>query len=159
MKLYHSSFKQHSPQTVICAKGENNLYPVAIEKIEAQCPEGKPSRAKAVFAANSPVWAYLFAEAQYQESLIFLYEVKMTISCRAPMCIVHEINKRIQSENDYQDLVNEYWNPKMEWNFYEYFGPELHIIKPTELPSEMDLTVARLKYSADVKQASSVNFI
>lgn len=150
MCLYHATLSQLNIGDVLNATNTQNTYVQAVVEIEKCKPTSSPSRSVALFATDSPEKAYLYAEKEFGASAIIeVYEVEMPINYKAPMCLVHQIHKRIQANSLYSHLVSEYWNSKMNWHFYEYFGPEIRIIAKCSKPKTSDVFREDIRYKND----------
>jgi hypothetical protein len=85
-----------------------------------------------------------------------IYEVEMEVFHRAPFGILHEISSRLKMGRSIDNLVAEYWDPKANWSFYEYFGPSFHVISQVQAADSLnELVVYTLSYGKDVELSKS----
>ncbi|HBK43039.1 MULTISPECIES: hypothetical protein [unclassified Polynucleobacter] len=154
MRLFHGSrvaleFKEYR------ALNLTSYYPDVVTALEKGRPIIKPSRSLCLFAADSAAWATRFMYGQGVNSSL-IYEVEMEVFHRAPFGIVHEINSRLKVEGSIDNLVAEYWDPKANWSFYEYFGPSFRVISQVQAADSLnELTVCTLSYGRDTELSKS----
>jgi len=69
---------------------------------------------------------------------------------RAPFRIIHELQNRLDSSRAVERLVEEYWSPTKDWNFFEYFGPSFSVLEEMPPVSAKDLELFRYAYGIDL---------
>lgn len=75
---------------------------------------------------------------------------------RAPFVILHEISSRLETGRPIDNLVAEYWDPKANWSFNEYFGPSFRVISQVQAADSLcELTVCTLSYGRDIELCKS----
>lgn len=156
MKLYHASVEPLKVGRVITANRPGSFYPEVVAELEKARPPTAPSRSICVFAADSPVKAARFMQGQTAGSF-HIYEVEMSDFWKGPICIVHEIDRRMKSDASYKGLVEEYWTSQPDWRFFEYFGPEFKILSAVPMPDEMEFFRFQLSYEADTRAVKSMH--
>lgn len=156
MKLYHASVKELEIDRVITADRPVSFYPDVVPIYENARPDGAPSRSVCLFAADAPEKAARFMQAQGQESF-HIYEVEMNEFWSGPFCITHEIYRRMKLERPIDGLIGEYWNPKRDWRFIEYFGPQLKILSEVAIPDGMAVLLVQISYEHDAKAAKDLH--
>lgn len=155
MKLYHGTTQIFQTGQVIRATNQTAYYPEAVDVLENAKPSAAPSRRLCVFAADSPVAAASFMRSQGVQDFS-IFEVEMPKFHRAPFCIIHELANRIKCGVPYYSLVQEYWTSKVQWKFYEYFGPEMIIMGKVDAPSTIEDAAFIMSYGGDKRMVSSL---
>jgi hypothetical protein len=147
MTLYHASRTQLSVGKM-SATHPCTTYPEAVTALEKSRPSDKPSRLICLFATDSVISATAFIASENVKGF-WIYEVKMEGFHKAPFCITHEIEERIKSGKPFDKLVEEYWNPKEDWYFSEYFGPTFQIVQQVPPADNIELATFHLSYDKD----------
>jgi len=166
MNLYHGSVDKYASNEIIGPFVKNRCSE-RIKKpngslsgddiLESCRPRTKFSRIDSVFALDRPEYCYEYirADSKYllEESspLINIYEVVMDSSTACPMALVNLIK---DGENHY--LINEYWEPRLTWNFLEYLAPTMQIVRRLDEPNIIEICEARTKYNLDIKQGKKL---
>jgi len=157
VKLFHATTGQFEPGSILTDPRESNFYPSVVTLLENARPNRAPSRARAFFAADTSEFATLFLCGQnVPRERIRLYEVQILAHYKAPIALVHEIMKRLEKDPlGVPSVVTEYWDPRMNWKFYECFGPEMVVDCEVSIPLFGD-TALSWKYSMECELAESV---
>lgn len=154
MRLFHACEYDYSHGQQIVATSQSAFYPLAVSALDRAKPIGLPSRGICLCATDDLAFAYLFAmKQQWPRDGIRLYEVEMEYFHRAPMAIVHAIQRRLENSEDISALLSEYWSPKRKWHYFECFGPEMEIVRPIGAPS-INETIMGLNYQGDANAAA-----
>ena len=103
-------------------------YANAVRLLELARPPHSPTRSACFFAAESADFALLFASMQWKGPTN-LYAVEMDLHGKGPYALVHAISRALDGGKLPSPAVDEYWSPKQEWRFYEYFGPTMKIVE------------------------------
>ena len=153
MRLFHASLYDYPSGKRIVAASQSSFYPLAVPALEEAKLSGLPSRDICLCATDELGFAYLFAMKQkWPINRLRLYEVKMEKFHRAPMAIVHAIQRRLENSEDASALLSEYWSPKNAWHYFEYIGPEMEILGSVGHPS-INEVVMLLNYQGDISTA------
>lgn len=156
MRLFHASQNTYSPGQLIVATSQSTFYPLAIPALDQAKPSGLPSRDICLCATDDLAFAYLFAiKQQWPSNGIRLYEVKMDKFHRAPMAIVHAIQRRLESSKDISALLSEYWSPTLKWHYFECIGPQMEIVGSVSAPSINEILMG-LNYQGDANAAAGL---
>lgn len=156
MRLFHASQNNYSTGQRIIATSQSSFYPLAVPALDQAKPSGLPSRDICLCATDDLAFAYLFAIKQrWPTNGIKLYEVKMDKFHRAPMAIVHAIQRRLENSQDISALLFEYWSPKKRWHYFECIGPQMEIISPVSAPYLNEMVMS-INYQDDAYAASSL---
>jgi len=142
IKLFHATTSRFADGQVLTQPKRNTYYPEAVDLLEASRPDGAPSRTACFCASESAEFAVLHAQAQQRIAgatpvPINLYAVEVPDGYRAPLVLIAHIAEGRQSGLDVTAMVEEYWEPKREWRFFEVFGAQMRIltsVKEAELP-------------------------
>lgn len=154
MRLFHASQTDYSPGQQIVAISQSSFYPLAVPALEQAKPIGLPSRDICLCATDDLEFAYLFAmKQQWTTNRIKLYEVKMDKFHRAPMAIVHAVQRRLENSEDVSTLLSEYWSPKHAWHYFECIGPEMEIVSLVGTPYINEIVMS-LNYQGDASAAA-----
>ncbi|MEK7234991.1 MAG: hypothetical protein AAB242_00110 [Nitrospirota bacterium] len=154
MRLFHASQNDYSHGQRIVATSQSAFYPLAVPALDRAKPIGLSSRDICLCATDSLAFAYLFAiKQQWPSDRIRLYEVNMKNFHRAPMAIVHAIQRRLEKSEDISALLSEYWSPKHTWHYFECIGPEMEIIGPISAPCINEIVMS-LNYQGDANAAA-----
>jgi hypothetical protein len=154
VRLFHAFQNNYSQGQKITATSQSVFYPLAVPALDQARPSGLPSRGICLCATDDLAFAYLFAmKQQWPRDGIRLYEVEMENFHRAPMAIVHAIQRRLENSEDISALLSEYWSPKLNWHYFECFGPEMELVRPIGAPS-IDETIMGFNYQGDASAAA-----
>ena len=155
MILYHASFSVFTNSQVVVASVPTTIHPNAVAAVDSVCTSSD-SRSIAVFATDDPAAAvaYLQAELNYnntvnKNSQIHLYEVDMISMNKGSMRLIKEIEDSITAHKNIDALVEEYINPKMNWLFWEYYGPKFKVLRSLALPTEDEVNSWSTYYGID----------
>jgi len=153
MTLFHASQNYYSQGQRIVATSQSTFYPLAVPALDRAKPIGLPSRDICLCATDDLAFAYLFAiKQQWLSNRIRLYEVNMENFHRAPMAIVHAIQRRLEKSKDISALLSEYWSPKHTWHYFECIGPEMEVVGSISAPY-INKIVMSLNYQSDANAA------
>ena len=121
------------------------------DALESYRPRGSHRRLQVWYACGSPAEAlhYLEAENYARAHEIKLYRIEMVAPSRHPMCLVDAVKKSLASREIIKSLVDEYWTPKLDWNYWEYISPQMRIIEQVVRPDDVELSAVLYKYSLD----------
>lgn len=154
MRLFHASQNNYSPGQRIVATSQSTFYSLAVSALEKAKPSASPSRDICLCATDDLAFAYLFAIKQnWPSNQIRLYEVTMDKFHRAPMAIVHAVQRRLEASKDASVLLDEYWSPQHSWYYFECIGPEMEIVDSVGTPN-INQILMTLNYQADADQAT-----
>lgn len=154
MRLFHASQNSYSPGQHIVATSQSTFYPLAVPALDQAKPSGLPSRDICLCTTDDLAFAYLFAIKQgWPSDQIRLYEVTMKKFHRAPMAVVHAVQRRLEVSRDASVLLSEYWSPKGKWHYFEFIGPEMEIVGSVGVP-DINEIVMTLNYQADANVAA-----
>ena len=160
MPLYHGSGRIYQSGDVIEPPAGGPMYPEVVVALEAARPRGAPSRWACVFAAESVVAATAFAHGQQIDidPTVYVYEVEMEPSFRAPFALVHEIRERLKKGLNPDSLVNEYWTrvSVQDWVMWEVFGPSFKVICSVTPENLGKVYLFKERYDADRKVCASL---
>jgi hypothetical protein len=103
--------------------------------LDDHSPEDFPSRKKSFYACDT------IANCKALKSTICndvdciprIYKVRLSNPKKVPMALVTHLFKLGEDNASNINIVNEYWTPTEEWNFYEYLSEEMEIIE--EIPN------------------------
>lgn len=136
MELFHASKRIFSIGEVVPSGNISTFYPVASNEMDGRKPNDAPSRRTALFCADSEEFAVYFLKMEkVPEDEINLYKVKVNTFHRAPFSITHVVEQKLNSGESVEALIEEYWNPNKEWNYYEYLVPEFEVIEILQKPA------------------------
>lgn len=154
MRLFHASKNNYSRGQRIVATSQSTFYPIAVPALDQVKPLGLPSRDICLCATDDLAFAYLFAIRQrWPSNQIRLYEVTMDKFHRAPMAVVHAVQRRLEASKDASKLLSEYWSPQCKWHYFEYIGPEMEIVDLVGTPN-INETIMTLNYQGDAAAAA-----
>ena len=165
MELYHATTKTYQIGETYFAKdykGYNHFYnSLSEEKKEVELkldnfrPQDTPERKTSIFFFDNPNYCSYYCSKQYPKVPIHVYKVNVPDAKGGfPICIVHFILKNIRNIELIDRMIDEYWNPKKDWNILEYLGKQMTIIEECETTNNI-VSVSML-YNVDVEQASSI---
>lgn len=158
MPLFHATYSSLSPGQEIVANADCSYYPEVMAILEPERPPHSLSRLRCVFAADSVVAATTFLNSQHKDcvSPIHVFEVAMPLHHKAPFRLIHEIGKRIKAGQPVKSLVSEYWLPKHEWVFWEFFGPAFQVVREVPAATVVEMTGFQLSYDKDLALSTSL---
>lgn len=129
MELFHASRKIFKTGEIITGGNISTFYPAASNAIDARKPNNAPARRTALYCADSAEFAVYFLKMEkVPENEINLYKVNVNTFHRAPFSITHVVDKKLNTGDGVNALVEEYWKPEKDWNYYEYLVPEFKIV-------------------------------
>ncbi|MBP3983985.1 hypothetical protein J5837_06040 [Pseudoxanthomonas helianthi] len=156
MPLYHATLRAYSSGQEVVATVPTTFYPEAVTEIEKFRGTHQPNRSFCLFATDDLDFCYYFALRQrFDPEKINIYEVQMALYHKAPIAIVHTLQRRIEKGESLGRLPDEYWNPTVAWKFWEYFGSAMTIVGEVQKP-QIDQTLIFIKYQGESKLASSL---
>ena len=142
LELYHITCKAYPIGKVPPMDGES-LYHLSTqtdqrawidEFLDAQKSNEKPSRKKTHYACDSILnCKALKSTISKPHCTPRIYKVIMTNPSKSPMALVNHLFQLGQNHNKNFDVAKEYWNPTMDWRFYEYLSDKMEIIE--EVPN------------------------
>ena len=164
-KLYRATTKPlKSPTPLKAPARELSSYPDYWRPAEALLEQRRPtsyySRLSCWYACDTPEFAakYLESEiardAQHVSGAPLLYLIDLTSPSRHPMCLVNEIAKRLENNETHlaETLADEYWNPTLEWAFWEYLGEMITPFASENWPNVIQRSTALFTYSGDINR-------
>ncbi|MBA7657100.1 hypothetical protein ES703_65031 [subsurface metagenome] len=139
MEFYHAS-KMALPIGEEIRSGVVSLYyEEATEALDSNRPESAPARKTALYSADSLEFAFYFLIKQNVcKSAINLYKVKVKHPWKAVFSIPHIVQRRIEEGKNIVTLINEYWEPTKNWQFYEYLSTSFVVIEQMDHPVIFD---------------------
>jgi hypothetical protein len=155
IKLFHASTSRFVDAQQLTDPRICDYYPKAVLAIETARPPLAPSRSACFFAAEASNIALRFKLGQEKSAApIYLYEVEMPDSWRAPFALVHAIGEAIAgNDRDVGDAVAEYWAPEKSWNYFERFGPRMKIVSQVDHP-RLNEWALQARYDTDFDAAN-----
>lgn len=84
---------------------------------------------------------------------VYCYEVEAATPSKAPMVLFGFIEWVKDDLQKAADIAAEYWAPKHEWGFMEYFAPSMQIVRRLEWPSAIEIIRAKMSYDAERERA------
>ena len=160
MKLYHATTQRLNNGTIIDVNnfaGDTTSFYQRLNQdqktVETYLEQARPtqyySRKKAIFLFDDPVYCLYFANQEYPDQKVFVYEVETdNANGGFPMCLVQQVYKHLNNKNLIDKIVSEYWQPKKEWCVKEYLASSVTIIN--KYPDEIR---AAMHYNIDAAQA------
>ena len=146
LELYHISCKAYPIGIVPPMDGES-LYHLSTqtdqrawidEFLDSQKSNEMPSRKKTHYACDSILnCKALKSTIAKPHCTPRIYKVKMTNPSKSPMALVNHLLMLGQDHQIVNEVAKEYWNPTLDWKFYEYLAEEMEIIEEV---SNNDLT-------------------
>ncbi|WP_159016604.1 hypothetical protein [Cognatiluteimonas profundi] len=156
MPLYHATLREYSAGQIVQATERSSFYPEALSALEVTRSQDVPSRSICLFAADNIEFSYLFAlRQQWAKEKINIYEVDMDSSRKAPMAIVHALQRKIEKGLPTEKLTSEYWSPAQSWNFMEFFGPSMVVLRQMAIPSINEFALSA-RYHLEADRASQL---
>ena len=151
LALYHGTFSEFAIGDVITATKPTSFYPDVVRLLDAHRPARLPSRETCVFATDTIAGAGTFINKQppVGGAKGRVYKVEMSGSCKAPFQLVVGIARRLEAARPADTLVAEYWNPTLDWFFWEYFGPSFTVIEEVPVPPESQMSLFGVRYMKD----------
>jgi hypothetical protein len=120
------------------------------ELFEDRRPVDRVSRIGARFACGTlgECAVFALAEPRYKSdhTMPRYYRVRCLTLTRAPMALVG-IAFRHKGTDKLNEIVDEYWQPKKDWNYWEFLCSDLEIIERVEVPPARDIEEAREAYA------------
>ena len=136
MELYHATRNVFSIGEEIISNSLSPYYPEASDALDSLRPDNAPARINALYSADSSAFAYYFLIKQNVcKSEINLYKVKVQDPWQAVFSIPHVIQRRIEKGQNIDSLINEYWDPTENWEFYEYLSTSFVITDQLDHPN------------------------
>lgn len=156
--LYHTSFQEHKVGTKVNGKPRiiKKGYDWVEHEFERLRPTQAPSRKTALFAFDTleNCAIYIDAEPNPGKKELFFYEVKMPNPRRAPMVLVNIVSSKKDYPDIQKEIIEEYWNPSLNWNTYEYLDNEITIMKIVSAhPDYIAKAASKVKYMDDLQLA------
>jgi hypothetical protein len=119
-------------------------------------PDSAPSRLNSIFAFEQIEYCGAFIntiKGRYSEPKF--YKIIMDNPWRSPMALVDILTKQVDEEKLIK-IAQEYWEPKEEWNFLEYFSKKMKIIERIEEPDLLYCNAFKGLYFDDVEKAKKL---
>lgn len=158
-RLYHASLERYNVgQTIMIPAGNTTrFYDKNIKRgldwlendLEEKRPPDRIPRKIALYACDKGEHSLRFLEGETTSVDIYIYEVNLECYHKSPMALLGFIAKKARSKGSYWDIIDEYWNPKHEWGFYEYLGKELTIIGQVSPPDSISVYAASTTFQSD----------
>lgn len=151
MTLYHVSTIKYPPGKIVQVQpGTKSHFQQASARVPTKVrteiilannkPGGHPARDEAVFAFGDFSHCVHFGESEHGNVTKHYYEVEMSTEYRFPMALVDNVNgARDLSDEELEQLAQQYWIPTFRWQFWEYLDWKLSIVAEVR-PSLGDLT-------------------
>lgn len=156
MKLYHATISPLVAGQTIIADRPCTYYVDGVRALEQAKPVGAPSRDICLFASDDAQFAYFFSLHQrHEHSAIRVFEVNIDPGHRAPMALVHVIDRALKAGKDTRLLVDEYWQPSRSWKGWEVFGPQMHVVAEIAVPTIDEYTL-QIYYDIDCAAAAKM---
>ena len=148
--LFHATTKHFDIEKIVIADRNIYHYPEVTGLLEFNRPLNSPSRLKCLFAADTSLAATTFLYRQGVDiENIHIYQVEMNCYHKAPFRLIHELSERIKIADNVDQLIDEYWHPRLDWYFWEYFGSSFKIIEKTATAKIMDIYSFNISYEKD----------
>lgn len=170
MELYHATTKTYQIGKTYNAKDYKDYSHFynrlssegkeVVDKLDSFRPEGIPARKTSMFFFSNLDYCSYFAHNEYSNVPIRVYKVNVPDAKGGfPMCLVQTIFKQIISIKDevIAAMIDEYWNPKDDWNFMEYIGQQMTIIEECEVTKKH--IVANMHYNIDCEFANTKQYL
>jgi hypothetical protein len=112
-------------------------------------PLNVPNRKNALFAFDTieNCGAFAFKNA----NKLYYYKIEMECPIGYPMCLTDRLEKDNDDLND--KILYEYWNPDGNWNFLEYIGNSMTILKVESAPQNLQISSGIMNYNHDLDRA------
>jgi len=107
------------------------------------------SRLTAFFATATVADCLYYHNIQTDYALAFLYKVKMSSPNRHPMALIGKAEKHQGNSECLKAIVEEYWQPTKNWQFWEFLDASMEIIEGVEPPSNEMVAGAKFRYDED----------
>ncbi len=158
MHLFHATYSLFFPGQEIVPDANCRYYPEVLDVLERDRPPDSLSRRLCVFAADSVVAATTFLNSQHANcgGRVRVFEVTMPLCHRAPLRLIHEISRRIRAGQPVESLVAEYWMPRHEWVFWEFFGPAFQVMREVPAAELVDMAAFHIRYNKDFRLGESL---
>jgi hypothetical protein len=158
LDLFHATRRVFYAGEVVVADTQTHYYPEVLAMLEQHRPNCYPSRSICVFAADSAAAStkFLLSEPGVKADDIRVYRVHMNHYHRAPFRVIHELNKRIKSAGAVNQLIDEYWQPKQDWVFWEYFCGSFSVIEETKRATHAETYAFGIRYLRDVDLSATL---
>lgn len=82
---------------------------------------------------------------------------KIEMDCESsghPMVLTDVIRRLRQNHNRIAEVINEYWNPKQNWQYLEFLSDKMTIIDIINKPDIISFGIGRAHYEHDFKLAN-----
>lgn len=157
MELFHASKDLLSVGQVIKSNRANSFYVSASQQIDAKKPSQAPSRLQALYCSDQKEFAVFFLTYQgVTVDQINLYSVSVTGYHKAPFAITHQVESRLNKGVAVDQLVDEYWYPKRNWNYFEYLTLEFEVRDIISTPTLNEIAL-RTRYDRDFDLACQIS--
>lgn len=128
------------------------------ERLQRYRPDGAQSRLRTQYAFGAVGDCRLFGETQYRNTELHYYRVRMPHPTKVPMVLV-DVVKRVdgRNEEEIRRLAEEYWQPTLPWEVWEYLDEEMEIVEEVPAPSDgsWEFTEAVCSWDNDVRRAAT----
>ena len=124
--------------------------------IDSGKPENAPSRRTALYCADSiDLCVYFLTKQSVDLEDIRLYEVQVEDHRKAPFCVTHIVHRRLENGENVDGLIQEYWHPTRDWNYFEYLTMKFKVTAKLDLPDINTIILAH-RYSEDRDRALAI---
>lgn len=161
--FFHATTETWADGTRLTGPPRAAVCPGAVAALQAACPPGAPRRDACFFACENPENAVRFLQAELTRKPtpsncpIVVYSVDFPAGyASGPMALVGAIEKKLATGSPVTEAVAEYWASTRNWQFLEFFGPEMLIIAPEEMPDLIAESAATFRYQNDYAQAADL---
>jgi len=168
VEVFHVSTEVYEiGQVVAVPVGEQTRFQGRLEGANATQAEERLGQGRPDQAHSRPTAQYAFAnvfdcqnygDSEYPGQGLHFYRVSMEEPTRAPMAMV-DVIKNVQDATAEQisAMVNEYWNPMVTWQVYEYLASSMTILEKLPTPAdEMALIAANHRMNESITRAGLV---
>lgn len=159
MKLYHVSCKEYeigkkfisnTPTQYHLKKIANGEGWVDLKLNEFR-PDDAPNRDQCFYAFDSLANCFAYIDSEKcEKGKAYYYEVKMVNPINAPMRLNHVILKKGEESDKIETIVQEYWNPTLDWKFMEYLSSEMEIVAIIEEPNFIEKAKGKMNIDYDL---------
>lgn len=115
---------------------ENNV--AAEDRLMPYRPKGVPCRTNCIYAFETLADCSLYGCSQHKDRTVHYYRVMMQNATKVPMVLVDQIRKQENPTHaQIERMAQEYWQPSMNWHYWEYITDTTQIIENVK-PLSMD---------------------
>jgi hypothetical protein len=157
MTYYHATKNILSIGREVRSTRCNTFYPKASKVMDESNEINAFKRETALFYADNAEFAvYYLMKQGVEHSEINLYEIESEYGHKAPFVLTNQVDKRLKNNQCVGNLISEYWNPKLNWAFYEYLTQSFIVKKQVCLPF-VDQSFVATMYSCDFLKAEKIS--